>query len=59
MTLAEKLGQLTMTASSYAVSGPIIVGDSTDAIKLDPSGLGVAVAHPDDARRVGGGGPRP
>lgn len=33
MTLAEKLGQLTMTASGYAVTGPIIVGDSTDSIR--------------------------
>ncbi len=33
MTLAEKLGQLTMTASSYAVTGPVIAGDSTDAIR--------------------------
>src|ERR1700736_4589174 len=33
MTLAEKLGQLTMTASSYAVTGPIIAGDVTQAIK--------------------------
>src|SRR5580692_3979223 len=33
MTLAEKLGQLTMTASSYAVTGPIIAGDSTAGIK--------------------------
>ncbi len=33
MTLAEKLGQLTMTASRYAVTGPIIAGDSTDAIR--------------------------
>jgi beta-glucosidase len=33
MTLVEKLGQLTMTASGYAVTGPIIAGDSTDAIK--------------------------
>jgi beta-glucosidase len=33
MTLAEKLGQLTMTASSYAVTGPIIAGDSTQAIQ--------------------------
>lgn len=32
MTLEEKLGQLTMTASSYAVTGPIIAGDSTDSI---------------------------
>jgi beta-glucosidase len=33
MTLAEKLGQLTMTASSYAVTGPVIAGDSTESIK--------------------------
>ena len=33
MTLAEKLGQLTMTASSYAVTGPVIAGNSTQAIK--------------------------
>jgi beta-glucosidase len=32
MTLAEKLGQLTMTASAYAVTGPIIAGDSTASI---------------------------
>ncbi len=38
MTLAEKLGQLTMTASSYAVTGPIIVGDSTEAIKAGTIG---------------------
>src|SRR4051795_12068690 len=33
MTLAEKLGQLTMTAAGYAVTGPVIAGDSTDAIR--------------------------
>jgi beta-glucosidase len=33
MTLAEKLGQLTMTASGYTVTGPIIAGDSTDSIR--------------------------
>jgi beta-glucosidase len=33
MTLAEKLGQLTMTASSYAVTGPVIAGDSTRSIR--------------------------
>lgn len=32
MTLAEKLGQLTMTASGYAVTGPVIAGDSTQSI---------------------------
>ena len=38
MTLAEKLGQLTMTASSYAITGPVIAGDSTDAIKAGTIG---------------------
>src|SRR6202161_437037 len=38
MTLAEKLGQLTMTASSYAVTGPIIAGDSTESIKAGTIG---------------------
>jgi len=33
MTLSEKLGQLTMTACGYAVTGPTIAGDSTAAIK--------------------------
>ncbi|MGH8208009.1 MAG: glycoside hydrolase family 3 N-terminal domain-containing protein, partial [Steroidobacteraceae bacterium] len=33
MTLAEKLGQLTMTASGYAVTGPLIAGDSTESIR--------------------------
>jgi len=38
MTLAEKLGQLTMTASSYAVTGPVIAGDSTAAIRAGTIG---------------------
>ena len=33
MTLAEKLGQMTMTSASYAVTGPVIAGDSTDSIR--------------------------
>ena len=33
MTLPEKLGQLTMTACGQAVTGPVIAGDSTAAIK--------------------------
>jgi len=33
MTLSEKLGQLTMTACGYAVTGPTIAGDSSAAIK--------------------------
>jgi beta-glucosidase len=33
MTLAEKLGQLTMTACSFTVTGPVIAGDSTASIR--------------------------
>jgi beta-glucosidase len=38
MSLAEKLGQLTMTAAGYAVTGPTIAGDSTQAIKAGTIG---------------------
>jgi beta-glucosidase len=38
MTLAEKLGQLTMTAAGYAVTGPVIAGDSTAAIRAGTVG---------------------
>jgi len=33
MTLAEKLGQLTMSAAGHTVTGPVIAGDCTDAIR--------------------------
>src|SRR5262245_33377124 len=33
MTLVEKLGQLTMAAAGHAVTGPVISGDSTEAIR--------------------------
>src|SRR6266571_2665551 len=38
MTLAEKLGQLTMTAAGHAVTGPVIAGDSTEAIRTGEIG---------------------
>src|SRR6202000_2572573 len=38
MTLPEKLGQLTMTAAGYAVTGPTIAGDSTDAVRAGTIG---------------------
>jgi len=33
MTVTEKLGQLTMTACSFTVTGPVIAGDSTESIR--------------------------
>jgi beta-glucosidase len=38
MTLAEKLGQLTMTAAGFPVTGPVIAGDSTEGIKAGAIG---------------------
>ena len=38
MTLAEKLGQLTMTAAGTTVTGPTIAGDSTEAIRAGTIG---------------------
>jgi beta-glucosidase len=38
MTLAEKLGQLTMTAADYAVTGPVIAPVSEDAIRCGTIG---------------------
>jgi beta-glucosidase len=38
MSLAEKLGQLTMTAAGSTVTGPTIAGDSTEAIRAGTIG---------------------
>ncbi len=38
MSLAEKLGQMTMTAAGLTVTGPTIAGDSTEAIKAGTIG---------------------
>src|ERR1700719_3878722 len=52
MTLAEKLGQLTMTAAGYAVSGPVIAGDSTDAIKSGVIGNLLNLVGPGPVREM-------
>jgi beta-glucosidase len=48
MSLAEKIGQLTMTAADYAVTGPVIAGDSTESIKAGTIGslLNLVGANP-------------
>ncbi len=33
MTLAEKIGQLTMVTAGYATTGPIVAGDVTAAVR--------------------------
>ena len=52
MTLAEKLGQLTMTASGYAETGPIIVGDSSEAIIAGEIGNLLNIFGPAATREV-------
>ncbi|HEY2805709.1 MAG TPA: glycoside hydrolase family 3 N-terminal domain-containing protein, partial [Gemmatimonadales bacterium] len=52
MTLEEKLGQLTMTAAGYAVTGPIIAGDSTEAIKSGAIGNLLNLVGPGPVREM-------
>lgn len=52
MTLAEKLGQLTMTAAGYAVTGPVIAGDSTEAIKSGAIGNVLNLVGPGPVREM-------
>jgi beta-glucosidase len=52
MSLPEKLGQLTMTASQYATTGPIIAGDSTQAIKEGAIGNLLNMVGADHVREV-------
>lgn len=52
MTLAEKLGQLTMTAAGYAVTGPIIAGDSTQSIRDGTIGNLLNICGPGPTREM-------
>ena len=52
ITLAEKLGQLTMTAAGYAVTGPVIAGDSTEAIKSGAIGNLLNLVGPEPVREM-------
>ena len=52
MSLAEKLGQLTMTAAGYAVTGPTIAGDSTDAIRAGTVGNLLNLTGPEHVREM-------
>jgi beta-glucosidase len=52
MSLTEKLGQLTMTAAGYTVTGPTIAGDSTDAIRAGTVGNLLNLTGPDHVREM-------
>src|ERR1700755_108917 len=52
MTLQEKLGQLTMTAAGYAVTGPVIAGDSTEAIRSGAIGNLLNLVGPGPVREM-------
>lgn len=52
MTLAEKLGQLTMTAADYAVTGPVITPLSEDAIRSGVIGNLLNLYGVDATRRI-------
>lgn len=52
MSLAEKLGQLTMTAAGFTVTGPTIAGDSTEAIRAGTIGNLLNLAGPDHVREM-------
>jgi beta-glucosidase len=52
MSLAEKLGQLTMTAAGYTVTGPTIAGDSTDAIRAGTVGNLLNLTGPEHIREM-------
>ncbi len=52
MTLAEKVGQLTMMAGGHAVTGPTIAGDSAAAIKAGTVGNVLNLMGADHVRQI-------
>jgi len=52
MSLAEKLGQLTMSAAGFAVTGPVIAGDSTEAIRAGAIGNLLNLVGADHVREM-------
>ena len=52
MTLGEKLGQLTMTAAPYAVTGPFVAGDITAGIKSGAVGNLLNLYGPDTVAKT-------
>ena len=52
MTLAEKIGQMTMTASDYAVTGPVITPVSEASIRSGAIGNLLNLFGPEHVRRI-------
>ena len=52
MTLAEKIGQMTMTASDYAVTGPVITKVSEDSIRAGAIGNLLNLYGPEAVHRM-------
>ncbi|HVW73628.1 MAG TPA: glycoside hydrolase family 3 N-terminal domain-containing protein, partial [Rhizomicrobium sp.] len=52
MTLSEKIGQLTMTASDYAVTGPVLTPVSEDSIRAGAIGNLLNLYGADNVRRI-------
>jgi beta-glucosidase len=52
MTLAEKIGQLTMTAADYAVTGPVIAPVSEDAVRSGAIGNLLNLYGAEPTRRI-------
>jgi beta-glucosidase len=52
MNLEEKLGQMTMTAAGYAVTGPFVAGDSTESIRSGALGNLLNLVGPQPVREM-------
>ncbi|WP_137389001.1 glycoside hydrolase family 3 N-terminal domain-containing protein [Rhodoligotrophos defluvii] len=52
MTLEEKIGQLNMITANYAVTGPIVAGDSTEGIRAGHIGNMLNLWGAEPARRA-------
>ena len=52
MSLAEKLGQLTMTSAGYTVTGPTLAGDSTESIRAGTVGSLLNLVGADHVREM-------
>ena len=52
MTLQEKIGQLTMSAAGFAVTGPVLAGDATGDILAGEVGSLINIVGVEEAHRI-------